>query len=25
MRRMREAGFSVRWVDRVEAVVGVKL
>ncbi len=25
MRRMREAGFSVRWVDRVESVVGVKL
>jgi predicted methyltransferase len=25
MRRMREAGFSVRWIDRVEVVVGVKL
>ncbi|MDJ0274636.1 MAG: methyltransferase domain-containing protein [Aigarchaeota archaeon] len=25
MRRMREAGFSVRWVERVEAVVGLKV
>lgn len=25
MRRMREAGFAVRWVERVEAVVGVKV